>query len=192
MAKAILLGEEINFKQWRDLVSGIDSPFSERQNNKNGRAIDRQIGVYLATLYKTGGKMLAMKSSGITKTLIEDYERNDPQFEEAQAIALEYRADTIVQQIETDALMGHEEEKVLKDGTIQRRTVYETPLRVMLLKRYGKHYSDDKDKGPASDQPVGAVIVPAGVPAEDWEELYGEKAKGTYRPEIPGISESGA
>lgn len=32
------------------------------------------------------------------------------------------------------------------------------------------------------NRPVGAVVVPAGVPAEMWEELYGEKAKGTYRP----------
>lgn len=187
--------EAVDFSNWREYVGDIESPFALRATNENGRAIDAQIGVYFKTLFTTGGKTLALKSSALQPLDIYNYRKKDPQFAAMESVVLKLRSEMIVEQIEREALEGNKVPVVDKKSgeIIGYKTSYETPIRLAMLKRHSDG-AYDKDEGQGAQgsgvgRPSGVVVVPAGVPMEEWEKKYGDKAKGTYRPSEFGYPE---
>lgn len=193
MTKTFLLENSSDFSSWRDYVSDIESPFSLRATHASGRAIDAQIGVYLKTLFVTGGKTIALRSSALQPLDIYNYRKKDPQFLAMENIVLKLRSESIVDQLEKEALEGQEIKRYDKFGNvISSHKQYETSIRLAMLKRHSEGAYDDKSEIDikSGGNRVGAVIVPAGIPAEEWEMKYGDKAKGTYRPVIEGVVET--
>lgn len=129
---------------------------------------DKLKGQFLIHLSKHGKKTLAARQCDITYMTYKDHFDNDPEFAEWVEIALEERAHRIVNQLEEEAMSGHEEDIVNKDGdVVGTRIKYETQLRVLMLKRYDPEYKDRQEID-MNVQGGGVLVAPAAMTPDEW------------------------
>jgi hypothetical protein len=152
---------------------------------------DKRKAKYLEFMEMYGKKVLAAKLTGVAYSTVYYHMEHDPEFAETVETALDNRAERIVHMLEEQAINGYKQPIFSKSGEyLGEKTLYESNLRLAMLKRYDPAYKDGKGDGVVINNNTGAVVVPAGVPAEDWEKLYSDKAQGLYRPERAVKAES--
>ncbi len=126
---------------------------------------------YLTSLLDHGKKTLAAEFVDIAYSTVQEHRENDPEFAAYENIVLEQRASRIVDQLEAEALNGHEENVYNKDGDIVgTRIKHETQLRAMMLKRYDPEYKDRSDITLNQGRGAGVLVVPAALTIAGVEE----------------------
>lgn len=134
---------------------------------------DVQKRIYLDELAKHGLKGRAAHAANVSFQTVQNHRKNDMDFAEAEEKALQERAETVREQIEREALEGFER-KHYKDGELVREErVYETPIRMAMLKRYDPEYRDKVELGGGVGG--GVLIVPIRLTPDQWMELYSPK-----------------
>lgn len=135
---------------------------------------DVQKKVYLEEYAKHGLKGRAAEAANVTLGCVYNHRKNDPVFAEMEEAAWQARCDAVRGSIEADALEGFDR-KHYKDGElIKEEKVYETPIRLAMLKRHDPEYRDKLDVN-MSGAGGGVLVVPMRLSMEEWEALYSPK-----------------
>lgn len=153
--------------------TGVPNPrvdqLTWRQKMKPGRIKfdDDMKELYLLNLADHGQKVLASKALGISHTTYQTHVKNDPEFAKRVTEVIRARGASMVQQIEKEALDGHEEKRYDKSGNISSTIIrYESNLRGMILKRHDSEYRDKHDIN--VNHTGGVLVVPSGQTSEEW------------------------
>jgi len=156
-----------------------DSP-KRKKTYKLQRFTDDRKGVYLQFLEQHGQVMLAIKAADIAPVTLYRHLEDDLEFAAAQEEVMKMRSTRIVQRLEKEAIEGHTSLHYDKDGNlIQEKRVFETPLRLAMLKRHGEGYQDKAQIDfTTKGEPVGAIAVPTGLTVEQWKEKYEKQQRG--------------
>jgi len=131
---------------------------------------DEKKAIFLEALTRTGAKLLSCEAADITATTVNEHLKNDLEFAAAYDEALAIRAESMVEQIETEALEGHIEVRYDKDtgNKIYEKKHVETPIRAMILKKNNDGYKDKQDINLTGNNNGGVLVVPAGVSMEEF------------------------
>lgn len=127
--------------------------------------------VFLRALAENGRVLLACMMAGVVPKTIEQHRAADREFDAQCKLAADMYHEMTVGMITAQARAGHKDIKYDKEGNIiSERTVYETQIRLALLKRGDSSYND------VSKQQVevtgGAVVVPAPTDSvESWDSV---------------------
>ena len=142
---------------------------------------DEAKGRFLAAILKHGKRALAAKEALVSMQTVRNHMKWDPEFEELFNQAMAERADRVTRQIEEEALEGFEEPIFhAKTGELLgTKKVYETPIRLAILKRYDPEYKDRSET--TINGTVGVLVAPAQMSPQAWIEQ--EAARNTTRVE---------
>lgn len=138
---------------------------------------------YLDRLLVHGKKMLAAVEVGVHYSTIVSRTKIDPSFKEDIDDVLRLRSQQIVDRLEEDALNGHQQLFYDKEtgALVSEKTVYETPLRMAMLKRHDPEYVDKKEI--EHTHRGGVLVVPGRLTPESWRQLFEAKSDPTQPPE---------
>jgi hypothetical protein len=145
--------------------------------------------VYLNHLAQYGVQVKAALVAGVSPRTVHTCAKTDPDFAEAQRLAIEIHWADAEERIKTEAINGTFDRKWDKEGRlISERRVLETRLRELILKRANPEYVETAKSEVAVTG--GAVIVPAPVDSVDsWEATvakYTGKTIDTQGGPVPG------
>jgi hypothetical protein len=129
---------------------------------------DERKGRFLDELLKHGKRVLAAEAVDISMQTVRDHLKIDPEFEELFNQVLARRAEMVTRQIEEEALEGFEEPIFnTKTGELLgTKRVYETPLRLAILRRYDPEYKDRSEVHHSGT--VGVLVAPAALSPQEW------------------------
>lgn len=151
----------VDMTDWREQVKAAYVKFDDIQKK-----------VYLEELAKNGLKGRAARAAGVTMGCVIQHRKKDLKFAEMENEAWQARADAVRSQIEAEALEGFERKHYDKDGNLSREErVYESNIRLAMLKRYDPEYRDKIDVAMGSGG-GGVIILPMALTREEWEVLY--------------------
>lgn len=140
---------------------------------------DDQKRLFCEFLKESGVKGVAAMRAGVSLDTVNAHLKNDPDFADAYDAAWNERAEMFVPTIERQALEGHLEKTVHGEGEdrVERtRRVFETPLRVLSLKKYDADGYRTDGKQEVVGRGGGAIMVPVDcLTMEEWEALYSPK-----------------
>jgi hypothetical protein len=142
---------------------------------------DEMKGRYLEAIVRHGKRSLAAQEAGVSQQTVRNHIKIDPEFAEMFDAALQERADRITQQIEHEALEGFDE-PIYSQKTgelLGTKKVYETPIRLAILKRYDPEYKDRSET--TINGQVGVLVAPAQMTPQDW--IAQEQLKNAARQE---------
>ena len=124
---------------------------------------------YLMFLLESGEKHNSAEKAVISYTAVQNHRENDPEFAIAEEAVLALRAENIVRRIEKEAMDGFDDDTITKDGQVQKRKRFETPLRSMLLKKYDSAgHRDKQDINMQHSGAGGVLVVPAKIDPTDF------------------------
>lgn len=129
---------------------------------------DQMKAEYLSSLLVHGQLPLAARSVGVTPQTVRNHLKVDPEFAEFHTSVLEVHAATLVERLEREAVEGHEETIYSqKTGAVLgTKRVFETQIRLAILKRYDANYKDRSEVD--IRQVVGVLVAPAAMTPADW------------------------
>lgn len=164
----------ISYKNWRkQLCPGSVKP-KEESKTKQASLSEEVKGKYLEYLEMHGQKQLAARMAGVAPCTVDFHKIKDPDFKTASEIVLELRSARIVRQLEKEALAGSRHIHFGKNGNVlNERVMYETPLRLAMLKKHGEGYVDKSEVDITTQgKPMGVVAVPTGLTVDEWKKKY--------------------
>lgn len=166
-------------------TTGKTNPITEQSGwrrqmqNKRIKFDDEQKKIYCEHLAACGLKTVAALKAGVAYATVTAHIKNDPDFAQAVDEAWAARTADVVIPLEEQALKGHEERTIHGTGEnqVERiRTVFETPLRVLQLKKYDREGYGDKVAVEHSGSVGGGVLmVPMVLTKEEWIAAYSPK-----------------
>lgn len=128
---------------------------------------DERKGRYLDELLKHGKRALAARACDVSMQTVRDHIKIDPDFGRLFNEVLLERADRVTRQIEDEALVGYMEPIFNKDGDkVGERQMYETPIRLAILRRYDPEYKDRTDVSISGV--MGVLVAPARMSPAEW------------------------
>lgn len=129
---------------------------------------DEMKGRFLEQILVHGKRALAAQAAGVSMQTVRNHMKIDPEFAELFDQALQERADRVTRQIEEEALEGFEEPIFhAKTGELLgTKRVYETPIRLAILKRYDPEYKDRSESTVVGA--IGVLVAPAQMSPHDW------------------------
>lgn len=140
---------------------------------------DDQKAIYCEHLSRHGLKTLAALQAQVAYSTVLAHLKNDPDFAQAVDEAWAIRAGDIVLPLEKQGLEGHEEKTIHGEGDnkVERvRRVFETPIRMSMLKKYDKDGYADKAGMDLSGMGGSIVLmVPQVLTKEEWIAAYSPK-----------------
>lgn len=142
---------------------------------------DEAKGRFLEAIVRHGKRGLAAQEVGISIQTFRNHIKIDPEFAELFDAAIQERADRVTAQIEEEALEGFEE-PIYSQKTgelLGTKRVYETPIRLAILKRYDPEYKDRSET--TISGAVGVLVAPAQMTPQDW--IAQEQLKNATRVE---------
>ena len=141
---------------------------------KKVKITDELKEAYCDRLSIHGKKTIAAIEVGLHYNTVREHAKIDPGFQEAIAEALALRSQRIVDRLEDDALEGTVNLGYDKDGNlISEKTVFETPLRMAMLKRHDPEYVDRKEI--EHTHRGGVLVVPGRLTMDSWRQLFEAK-----------------
>jgi hypothetical protein len=148
---------------------------------------DKRKTQFLEELLKHGQRSLACQVVDVTLMTLRTHLKNDPDFAAAFDETLALRSQLIVEQLEREALVGHTQPIFDKDGNeVGEKRVYETQLRLAMLKRFDPEY---KDRAEIEHKGGGGVLIaPPDATPQEW--ISREQAKNEERTK-PGEAAHG-
>lgn len=153
---------------WREKVVASRVKFDEELKKE-----------YLGHLEATGHKGISATRVGVHPNTVLGHIKNDPDFADAVAMAIERRRDAVVTRLEEEALEGHEETTERGEGdskTVTVRKVLESNIRLAMLRKY-----DPEGYNPKSELDLnvrgggGVLVVPMALTKDQWIALYQPK-----------------
>ena len=146
----------------------------QKLNERKIKFDDEQKKIYLAELADHGLKGRAATAAGVALQTVANHRKNDPVFAEAEDAAWQARCDAVRGRIEADALEGFERNHYKDGELIKEERVYETPIRLAMLKRHDAEYKDKMDLN-VTGSGGGVLVVPMRLTTEEWIALYSPK-----------------
>lgn len=141
---------------------------------KKVKITDELKDAYCDRLLVHGKKTIAAIEVGLHYNTVREHAKIDPGFQEAIAEALAARSQRIVDGLEESALNGEVSLGYDKEGNlISEKVVFETPLRMAMLKRHDPEYVDRKEI--EHTHRGGVLVVPGRLTMESWRELFEKK-----------------
>lgn len=142
---------------------------------------DEMKGRFLEQILMHGKRALAAQAAGVSMQTVRNHMKIDPEFAELFDQALQERADRVTRQIEEEALEGFEEPIFhAKTGELLgTKRVYETPIRLAILRRYDPEYKDRSESTVVGA--IGVLVAPAQMSPHDW--IAQEQARNAQRVE---------
>jgi len=142
---------------------------------------DIQKQIFLEQIISHGKRVLAAKAAGVCLQTVRNHMKWDPEFQELFDQAFQERADRVTSQLEKEALEGFEEPIYNgKTGALLgHKRVYETPIRLAILKRYDPDYKERTES--TINGTVGVLVAPAKMSPQDW--IAQEQARNAQRTE---------
>lgn len=131
---------------------------------------DETKGRFLEAIVRHGKRALAALEAGVSMQTVRNHMKIDPEFAELFDAALQERADRVTAQIEEEAMEGFEE-PIYSQKTgelLGTKRVYETPIRLAILKRYDPEYKDRSET--TISGAVGVLVAPAEMSPQAWIE----------------------
>lgn len=164
----------IDWSNWREIIFGTRVEPRPTQLGAIPVFTEEKKTRYLEHLERYGYCSLAARSVGIILGTVENNRAHDPEFAQAEKMALKLRGDRLASRLEAEAIEGSVSTTFDKDGNVlNERRVYESNLRSLVLRRYGDAYIEKSEVDITSGgQPIGAVVVPAGLTVEQWKAQY--------------------
>lgn len=160
-SKAASSSPNVDDENWRVKVQRLKAvKFDDDRKNR-----------FLEKFQETGKKILSCDYADIAACTVNYHLKNDPEFAEAYDEALERYSQSLVQRIETEAVEGRPEIRYDREtgNKISERTVFETPLRAMILKRLDPMYREKQDIN-LTGGGGGVLVVPATQSMDEWIE----------------------
>lgn len=146
------------------------------------RFTDVRKALYLNAIVEHGYDHVAAEGAGVTIGTIRHHRKIDPEFAEAEKLALTIRSQNVMIRLEREALEGHKEMMFDKENRPVKYTdaegkeqfayklKYETPLRGMMMKRHDERYREKVDVEVSAKG--GVLVVPQPVADETgWAAL---------------------
>lgn len=150
-----------------------DREFFASMARQGGPLSKDQLASYLDELGIHGRKELAARAVGVSPETVERHlVEHDPLglLRGAVALQLTLRSQRIVARLEREAVEGHSEPIVNKDGDVVGHKIkYETALRRAVLQRHDPAYSDKAEVHHTGEVQTGVLMVPSPVGGiDDW------------------------
>jgi hypothetical protein len=141
---------------------------------------DQAKHIYVQELAKHGLRRAAALAANVDPNTVLTHLKTDPDFYDAVEAALSTRQRSVVETLETEALLGHEEVIITGEGEnkrIVKRKVVESNLRLAMLKKYDPEgYNQKTEEANAGNGGGGGVILlPRRLTMEEWFALYAPK-----------------
>lgn len=169
-------------------VESYKEDWRERLVQKTTRLTDAQKAKYIEMLERTGRLGMAATAACTTTQTALSARSEDPEFEAACLNAASRRADRVVEQLEREALEGHIEYIYDKEGNlISERKVFESAMRLAMLKRHDPEYREAAATTNISVN-SGVLVIPATQSVEEWEAA----AKANREATIASLGADGA
>ncbi len=144
-----------------------DSNWRVKMRAEQVKFDDRAKGRFLEAILRHGKRALAAQAAQVTMQTVNNHVRADPEFAELYDQALQERADRVTHQLEEEALEGYQEPIYSKDGDlVGHKQMYETPIRLAILRRYDPEYKDRTET--TVHGTVGVLIAPAQMSPQAW------------------------
>jgi len=149
---------------------------------------------FLAELRKCGYKNLSAERAGVSPRTVLEHEQRDPEFAALVKEAKDANTDALAEELHRRSFEGVQRPVIggkFKDEIITHIQEYSDAGAMFLLKSRRDEFKGT-DKQNETGKVGGVMVVPAkGMTAGDWQDQYGELAKGnTGRPEAnspPGV-----
>lgn len=151
-----------------------DVPPIEKKRGRPLKFDETRKKQFLVCLEKWGTQVLAADFVDVSPTTVMQHKNDDPVFAAQCEEAQKRREIRIVRQLEKEAMEGHTQPIFNKDGDeVGEKRIYETQLRLAMLKRYDPEYKDRVDVSAKVEG--GAIIAPPAPMSLDDFEAEAEK-----------------
>lgn len=149
---------------------------------------------FLEHLRQTGSQVLSAEMVGVAARTVRDHMQRDKEFAEAYQQANDFYTDEFLVKPATERAVRGVKKPIIggkdRDEIVTHVQEYSDTLMLALLRsrktEFNKGAGADDGAGGAGSGSGGGVLIVAQAPhsLEDWEKLFGEKARGTTgRPE---------
>ena len=159
-------------KELRKSTKGVGTPVADMSNWRKKLRADIKFDYplklrFLEEMLRHGKRMLAAATCDISMQTVRDHIKIDPDFATLFDEVLQERADRVTRQLEEEALAGFKEPIFDREGNkVGEKQVYETPLRLAMLRRYDPEYKDRSEV--VHGGVVGVLIAPAQLSPQQW------------------------
>lgn len=143
---------------------------------------------YLALLRETGYVTMSAEEVGVTARCVQDHVLRDKEFAEACRQAKDFHTENVLIRAATERAVKGISRPVIggqfRDEIVTHEQVYSDSLLSQLLRSRRPEFNKGAEEGGGTGVgggSAGGVLIVAQAPhsLEDWETLFGEKAKGT-------------
>jgi hypothetical protein len=140
-------------------------------------------GRFLDAILTHGKPAIAAKACEVSMQTVRNHLKLDPEFQELYDQVMQERAERVTKQIEEEALAGFEEPIFhAKTGELLgTKRVYETPIRLAILKRYDPEYKERSETTHAGT--IGVLVAPAQVSPQDWIAREQQRNEKRHEPD---------